>query len=121
MTSRKAVATPVCTRYVVILAFFLVLSIPRAASAHPMGNFSISHFSGIHVTPGTVELRYILDMAEIPTFQEIQATGIAIDPNDPRVITYLSRKAVALRAALGLKLNDRPLDFEVASEDVIFP
>ena len=53
----------------VILAFVLVTA---NAAAHPMGNFSISHYAGIHVAAKTVELEYIIDMAEIPTFQEMQ-------------------------------------------------
>ena len=53
---------------------------PRCASAHPMGNFSISHFAGIRIEAGRVELRYILDLAEIPTFQEMQATGTGPEP-----------------------------------------
>src|SRR5580704_927425 len=86
-----------------------------------MGNFSISHFSGIHVAPGAVEIRYILDMAEIPTFQELQATGIPTDPHDPRVTAYLSQKADSLKAALSLTLDSRLLPLETVSEDVIFP
>ena len=53
------------------------------ASAHPLGNFSISHYSGIRVGERGVELHYVLDLAEIPTFQEIQATGIVPDPAHP--------------------------------------
>ena len=57
----------------------LMVFAPRAAFAHPMGNFSISHFAGLRIEAGAVDLRYILDMAEIPTFQEMQATGIVPD------------------------------------------
>src|SRR5437870_4564317 len=45
----------------------------RPAGAHPMGNFSISHYSGITVAPGEARVRYALDLAEIPTFQARQA------------------------------------------------
>ena len=41
-----------------------------------MGNFSISHYTGIRVEPTYIEFRYIIDMAEIPTYQEMQDTGI---------------------------------------------
>jgi ABC-type nickel/cobalt efflux system permease component RcnA len=36
-------------------------------SAHPMGNFSISHYSKLHLTSRGIELEYALDLAEIPT------------------------------------------------------
>jgi ABC-type nickel/cobalt efflux system permease component RcnA len=37
--------------------------------AHPMGNFSVNHYSRLHFTQTGVELTYVLDLAEIPTFQ----------------------------------------------------
>jgi nickel/cobalt exporter len=37
--------------------------------AHPMGNFSVSHYSKLEVTTSGVELEYVLDLAEIPTFE----------------------------------------------------
>jgi ABC-type nickel/cobalt efflux system permease component RcnA len=40
-----------------------------AAAAHPMGNFSVNHFSRMHFRQAGVELTYVLDLAEIPTFQ----------------------------------------------------
>lgn len=99
----------------------VVYFIPHFAWAHPMGNFSISHFSGIHVAPGAVEIRYILDMAEIPTFQEQQATGIVTDARDPRVTAYLAQKADTLKTGLTVTLDGHSLALETISEDVIFP
>jgi ABC-type nickel/cobalt efflux system permease component RcnA len=94
---------------------------PRNAAAHPMGNFSISHFAGLRMQADAVELRYILDMAEIPTFQEMQAAGIAAAPDDPRVVAYLAAKAEVLKGELVVTLNGRPLPLTAVSENVIFP
>ncbi len=99
----------------------LVVIAPRLVLAHPMGNFSISHFAAIRIETASVELRYILDFAEIPTFQEMQAAGIVSTPDDPRVVAYLARKAEALKGALVVTLNGRPLGLETISENVIFP
>jgi len=106
-----------------LAALVLVIGVfgPRCVSAHPMGNFSISHFAGLHVTSGWLELRYILDLAEIPTFQEMQSTGIVPNPEDPRVAAYLAQKANALRNGLVVTLNGMPLELDVQSHDVIFP
>jgi ABC-type nickel/cobalt efflux system permease component RcnA len=41
-----------------------------AASAHPLGNFTVNLYSGIHLVPGEIRIDYVVDMAEIPTFQE---------------------------------------------------
>ena len=51
-----------------LVAFCCVLG-PRPAAAHPMGNFSISHYTGIRIDRGYLEVLYVIDMAEIPTFQ----------------------------------------------------
>jgi nickel/cobalt exporter len=48
----------------------LCAGIPAAVLAHPLGNFTINHFAGILVTPAEVRLDVVIDMAEIPTFQE---------------------------------------------------
>ena len=42
------------------------------ALAHPLGNFTINHYAGITLTPEEVRLDVVIDMAEIPTFQERQ-------------------------------------------------
>jgi nickel/cobalt transporter (NicO) family protein len=40
------------------------------ASAHPLGNFTINVAIAVTVVPGEARVRYVVDMAEIPTFQE---------------------------------------------------
>jgi nickel/cobalt transporter (NicO) family protein len=94
---------------------------PRTVLAHPMGNFSISHFAGLRIEADAVDIRYILDLAEIPTFQEIQAASIVPAPDDPRVIAYLASKAEALKGGLAVTLNGRPLALAAVSVKVIFP
>jgi nickel/cobalt exporter len=48
----------------------LVLLVPSGAMAHPLGNFSINHLDRVRVSSDRVDVTYILDQAEIPTFQE---------------------------------------------------
>jgi hypothetical protein len=50
-----------------------------------MGNFSVNHFSGIELHPTFVRVVYIIDMAEIPTFQEMQDHSLNTQPDDPAV------------------------------------
>jgi nickel/cobalt exporter len=40
------------------------------AVAHPLGNFSVNHLSTISISKDRVDVRYVLDQAEIPTVQE---------------------------------------------------
>jgi ABC-type nickel/cobalt efflux system permease component RcnA len=73
--TRAAVAALVCAA---------ALLAPGAASAHPLGNFSINHLAEVSVSADRVDVRYVLDVAEIPTFQqrdlsEGEVTGRALD------------------------------------------
>jgi ABC-type nickel/cobalt efflux system permease component RcnA len=40
-----------------------------ALYAHPMGNFSVNHYSRLHFRDSRAELTYVLDLAEIPAFE----------------------------------------------------
>jgi nickel/cobalt transporter (NicO) family protein len=46
--------------------------LPASAAAHPLGNFSVNHLSQVRISEDRVEVHYILDQAEIPTFQDVQ-------------------------------------------------
>ena len=43
---------------------------PGGADAHPLGNFTVNHYAGIELAGSRVYVRFVLDLAEIPTFQE---------------------------------------------------
>jgi nickel/cobalt exporter len=50
-------------------ALALLLATATAAAAHPMGNFSVSHYAKLEATGRGIEIQYALDLAEIPTFE----------------------------------------------------
>jgi len=56
-------------RLAVLLVVAGALLAPAAASAHPLGNFTINRFSRVEISGHRLYVRYVLDMAEIPTFQ----------------------------------------------------
>ena len=56
-------------RLLVGVALLTALVLPAAASAHPLGNFTINRFSRIEVDGPRLYVDYVLDLAEIPTFQ----------------------------------------------------
>jgi len=56
-------------RLAVLVVVAAALLAPAAASAHPLGNFTINRFSRVEVSGHQLYVRYVLDMAEIPTFQ----------------------------------------------------
>jgi nickel/cobalt exporter len=105
---------------VIGFAVLTIFGVDRA-TAHPLGNFSISHYSAIGIGKDAVELRYIIDMAEIPTFQEIQENRITVDAEDVTVQAYLTRKAEILRDGLSLQVGGKPLRLHLDSREIIFP
>ena len=99
----------------------LMLANPRPGAAHPLGNFSISQYSGIHIGDDAIALRYFIDMAEIPTFQELQTREIPADPAEPRVARYLRDTAETLKKGLVLEVDGQRLALDVQSAEVMFP
>jgi ABC-type nickel/cobalt efflux system permease component RcnA len=61
----------------------LIILIGGAAWAHPMGNFSVSHYTKLQTTVRGIEVEYALDLAEIPTFELLRAWKLERDA--PRV------------------------------------
>ena len=49
-----------------------VLAALTTAHAHPIGNFSVNHLSTVRTSDDRIDVRYILDQAEIPTIQGAQ-------------------------------------------------
>jgi len=62
------------------LSMVALLAVP--AFAHPLGNFTINHFSEVQVAGNVIRVAAVFDFAEIPTFQEKQAE--ADDPVQAR-------------------------------------
>ncbi|HYI18619.1 MAG TPA: sulfite exporter TauE/SafE family protein, partial [Solirubrobacteraceae bacterium] len=58
------------TRLALLGALCALALLPGAAYAHPLGNFSVNHLSEVSVSSDRVDVRYVLDQAEIPTFQQ---------------------------------------------------
>jgi len=53
-----------------VAAVAVALSVAPGAHAHPLGNFSVNHVSTVSISGDRVDVRYVLDQAEIPTVQE---------------------------------------------------
>ncbi|MFB7460925.1 nickel transporter [Streptomyces sp. NPDC056188] len=58
----------------------LVLVPAGAASAHPLGNFTVNRYDGLVASPGALRVEHVEDLAEIPATQakpDIERTGLA--------------------------------------------
>jgi ABC-type nickel/cobalt efflux system permease component RcnA len=52
------------------MGLLLALAAPSAAAAHPLGNFTVNRLAQVDLAGDRIFVRYVLDMAEIPTYQE---------------------------------------------------
>ena len=88
-----------------------------AAMAHPLGNFTVNRYSGLVVAPGRVEVRYVLDMAEIPTFQTAPAIDTDGDgtQSDAERAAWAAREAAAIAGRADLRVNGVAVPLAVAS------
>jgi nickel/cobalt exporter len=57
-------------RRVLLVAALALLALAAPAGAHPLGNFSVNHLTVVRASSDRVDVRYVLDQAEIPTFRE---------------------------------------------------
>jgi ABC-type nickel/cobalt efflux system permease component RcnA len=91
------------------------LALPNAALAHPLGNFTTNHFTRIEVAGDRVYLTYVLDLAEIPTFQErgkVEALGQA---------GYARSVAARVRDDLALTVDGRRVPLQWLDDVIGFP
>ena len=103
------------------ILFLLVLILSSATSfAHPMGNFSVNHYSRIKIGQQSVEIRYLIDMAEIPTFQEIRQFAITPKPDDSSASRYLDRQEQLLKQGLVLESDGQSVRLDTISRQMAF-
>src|SRR3954449_4066543 len=79
-----------------------ILAVPATAFAHPLGNFTVNQYSRIEVGAAGVNIYFVLDMAEIPTFQEKDLIDLDKDGqiSDGEKSQYTAAKVQALLSNL---------------------
>jgi nickel/cobalt exporter len=111
-------------RFGKLVTLLLLFGLCRLASAHPMGNFSVNHYSKISVQGDRIIVRYFIDLAEIPTYQELQQGNIAatpMDPNSAAVVRYVNARGAELGHGLTLDMDGKEIPLRLVSSGVIFP
>ena len=108
----------------VFLLGAMTVALPAAVLAHPLGNFTINHYAGITVGRDQVQLDVVIDMAEIPTFQErlkIDTDGDG-DVSDEEADAAAPVECAAERSALRLAVAGSPVSVGTASRAAVsFP
>src|SRR5215213_1468086 len=97
-----------------LLAFLLVLAavVPAEAAAHPLGNFTTNHFSRVVASGDRVYVKYVLDLAEIPTFQERSEAPVERAAYARELVAHVSHR-ISLRIG-GARVALREVDHALA-------
>ncbi len=82
----------------------LLLGVALPLSAHPLGNFTINHLTKLVIEARRVELRYVLDMAEIPTYQVMREAAPDGKMNQKQLIRWAHNEAAVLLPQLQLNV-----------------
>lgn len=112
-------------RFVAVLFGLLALALltAPAAAAHPLGNFTVNHYDGLTLHPGTLDLLSVVDSAEIPTVQDRPA----VDTDHDGVVSAAeagARAAVdcaALLSATPVTVDGRLVPLTLNSSTLEFP
>ena len=123
-------------RLLVLAACLAALLVPAAAEAHPLGNFTTNRYSELVVSGDRLYAVYVLDLAEIPTFQDRStlarlgrdgyaqrlagrvAQGLAVEAGGRRLpLRELQRRLTFPQGVGGLKTTRLELVFDAGPAD----
>ena len=107
---------------VVVGAVLLLLLSASAASAHPLGNFTVNSFTALRVQPDQILVDHVTDRAEIPT-QQLTFADDPISSSSPATQqqSWSIRDCKRVVANLSLVLDGRKLGLSVESAALRFP
>jgi len=104
----------------ILVAIFSFLLVSASAFAHPMGNFSVNHYGKIQVGQTSVDILYLVDIAEIPTYQQMRQFSITTRPHDPGAVRYLDGQETELKEGLTLEIDGQSVALATISRQVAF-
>jgi nickel/cobalt exporter len=106
----------------IVIAIISVFALPGLVLAHPLGDFAISRYSRLALDVDHIRLLYVVDMAEIPTFQE--RPFIDADDDDTlspeELESYLTRQVAELQANLNLEVDGVPASLSLQEQSLEF-
>ncbi len=86
-----------------IAGCLLVLVVPAATLAHPLGNFTINHYSRLRVAQDRITVDQVFDLAEIPALQALQPTDGGFGPGGAD--GYARSRCTELASALTMTVD----------------
>ncbi len=92
-------------------------------TAHPLGNFTINHYTRLATGADRVRLRYVVDYAEVAAFQELQTADSDSDGtfSEAEKSAWLARVVPQWLNGLRLTANGQPLALRVVNQSLTLP
>jgi nickel/cobalt exporter len=81
-----------------VLGLVAAAALATTAAAHPLGNFTVNQYTGVEARTDRVAIHYVVDMAEVPTLQEMRAIDADADGEATPAELERYARAVAERA-----------------------
>jgi nickel/cobalt transporter (NicO) family protein len=105
------------------LPIFLMSLANPAGFAHPLGNFTVNHFSRLQISNDRISIRFIVDMAEIPAFQTLQKLDTDNDgkPSAEELKAYAEQQAGRYAEGLRLTVDDLQVRVQPSAQTVTTP
>jgi nickel/cobalt transporter (NicO) family protein len=105
------------------LTIILLVAGAAGAAAHPLGNFTVNTSSGLRVGPDRLAVDYVVDLAEIPTFQTRQAVDADHDGRvgGAEADRWRDRECPRLAGGLTATVDDRAVRLAVTGSALTFP
>lgn len=101
-----------------LLLFVILVCAFAAARAHPLGNATVNRWAQLSVSAASIEIDYVLDLAELPTLVEISTADR--DGNGEVSAAewgaYAKRWAQTLPKMLKVELDGRPVALAVREQ-----
>lgn len=112
---RRPIVTLVC-----VITF--IFAFPSSTWAHPLGNFTVNRYSRLAPGAEQIELHYVVDMAEIPAFQERAQMDTSRDSvlSQSEQAQYLANQVATLQSNLHLLAGGMALKLEPQESSLEF-
>lgn len=110
-------------RAISLLVVAIIAMLSGAVLAHPLGNFTINHYAHIEAESDRLVIRTILDMAEIPAFQQLQLIDTDSDGtySTAELGAYAEEAAKRYAEGILLEVDGNRMPVQLSSKEISLP
>src|SRR5689334_24711342 len=106
-------------RAVLLCVAAMTVGLSIDAGAHPLGNFTINHCARIEPRADRILVHYVIDMAEIPAFQELQKINREGVATKEELAEFAAQFARQLAANLRVIVDGEPIALTVEANSAV--